>query len=185
MSDLITRLLAELDRRQVKLLRDGWHPQLFSVDELHYREKHPDYEYETTDTERCDDEPSRPEGDGWELNATPLRPESDFHEEGEESATTGIERWVEGWDRLYTIGHWRRLLPDAPRPWSPPAEIGDGLRLIEAHRKLLEHAQASIAEWMTEQLHVSYAQCAINDLDLIIRVLAEGYGLTTEEGTST
>ena len=129
MSDVVSRLLAAIDEKErgyLERARD-WREGM-SDDELHQRCAHPAYEYATTEGQRkaWDDADTPPEGDGWELNATTADPDAferfDYHEER----------------------HWRRLNPDGPQVWTPPAEVTEGLRLCQAHRDI-------VAEWQKQR----------------------------------
>lgn len=156
MSDLIPRLLAAIDEREAKARTATPGP---------WRWGNWDTEYGTVEQERRTLEcaPSR--------GAFPAVVERDTESarvlpdlEDPLEYTYDGERWDENAAHIVA---------------NDPTAV---LRMCQAHRKLVEHAQATIGEWMTEQLHVSYAQCAINDLDLLLRFLAEGYNLTTKEG---
>lgn len=79
--------------------------------------------------------------------------------------------------------YWRRLNPDGPRVWEPPAEVVEGLRLCQAHRDI-------VAEWakrkqMADQLAaeryvgdaVIAAEAIVAGLWAAVTLVARGYGV--------
>jgi hypothetical protein len=73
--------------------------------EMHREQRHPDYEYATTENARKSDESPMPPGDGWETNDIV---ESHLYKDG----VVAEERWC-NWTRdTYTeTNYWRRRKP--------------------------------------------------------------------------
>lgn len=157
MTDMVVKLLAKLDETEQTLAERAVNPfEGWTDDQLHDRSAHPAYQYSVTEGQRkaWDNDMDPPAGDGWELNRTSACPQAwsrfDYHEER----------------------YWRRLRPEGPQPWQPPADVTLGLGLCQAHRQIIDLCREMVSDgdgharsWSEE----------------IVRKLAEGYGIKDEE----
>lgn len=183
MADLVSGVLTRISEIEEGLRARSVDPFAgLSDDELHQHCWHPAYEYRTTEGQRkaWDDADTPPEGDGWELNITSRDSDAferfDYHEER----------------------YWRRLRPEGPRVWTPPAEVTDGLRLCRAHRQIVDehaslhtHVEAGGGGRWCADCGVPADDCTRYDQDYCqrcgtrpcntLRILAVGLGVVEED----
>lgn len=186
--NLVAGLLSVIEQLEREALRNAYHPDHWSVDQLHDYQEHPAYEYAETWGD-FDDEPPRPDGEGWELNATPARAGDEW---SDIPPSTGRRTHVgiESGGPYSSLAYWRRLRPEREREWTPDEKTAAVLRLCRAHRKLVDEwrKQQTIRDVLaddpdaTDDAYLTAVGITAG-LWAAVTLVAEGLGLTEEDSS--